>query len=168
MTYSITKVGKTYVLTYPNNEQTPLTYVTSVAFFHGKLISTENGLWKLKEDAPFLKSLITAAEKTPNNETFKALEAMESFYLEFIGTIPVEATEQQKTEIKAARSACRTDLFNNAFEKDSVFTSSDGEEVDLIDALKLGNSSITIGDMVEQRKKANGAARNAYRKTKKT
>lgn len=131
----------------------PLTLVTSVAFYKAKLFH-KHEKWQVEEDAVFLKNLITSSLNIPTKEALDSLIRMEQYYRELKGLIPEDTPEDQSSEIRARRSASRTDLFSNGLQaSDSTYNS-------------LTTDMSTIGDLVELKRKQDGRARNASKKKK--
>ena len=163
--YLIRKVKKTYILEFPDRHPFELLLVTSVAYF--KALMFQKALrWKVEEDSPFLKELILRAKKNPSNTTFEPLVHMEAFYKEQQGIAPLEASRQEKRKILDERNAAEKDLLSVGFQRNSKFTDGTGVSTDTIDVLHLAGQAVSLGEMVDLKRKVDGVARNRYRKKK--
>jgi hypothetical protein len=153
--YAIRKVDSLFIVSTPTQEQ-KLFLVGSVAYFNGKLLP-EYVRWKCQDDSSTVKALIQSALDNPSEETIKALLVMESFYKELQGTAPANATAIQVAQINDAKNSADKDLFRSGFLNDVSIESVESE-----------GSMITLGELVDAKRRADGAARNSFRKKPKT
>lgn len=158
----IYKVKSNYYVEYQGITK-KLILVSSVAFYKGSILS--KGIrWKAEEDAEFLKHLISSATQNPAKESIEALLEMENLYSEMQGKVAESVPEDKADEIRKNRIAAERDLLSNGLKRDKASAAISTQE----DSEEAGEIAIqpTIGELADQKKKANGRNRFAWRDKK--
>lgn len=128
-----------------------LVLITSIAY-SGAFRFSAATKWRVKDDAEFLRSLLTIAESNPSAATFNPLIELERFYES------IWETNQEKV-------SARKDLMVQGLRCDHSVSLGGDDYSDSMDRISL--DGMTIGEAIERRKRAIGVAVINGRKRKK-
>lgn len=148
--YRLVRQVKTSVVLESPDTKHKLTLITSIAYNNAFRFSAATK-WRVKDDAEFLRSLLSQAELNPGPATFNPLIDLERFY-------------ESIWETNKEKASARKDLMVQGLRCDHSAPIGGDDFADRLD--RIANlDGMTIGEAIDRRKKAVGVARNRFRKS---